>query len=190
MKTITAPGPSASWTLLIFLTLLNILNFADRTLLATLAVQVKEDIGISNTQIGLLTGYVLVLFYTVMGLAMGTLADRWHRPRLIAIGLTLWTVLTAATGKTRNFFELAACRAVIGVGEATLTPTAMSMLSDTFKPRKRAFASGFYYAGIPLGAGMGIPRYGLPGTRDRVAWVFHRIGSDRSDFHPAVTAHA
>jgi MFS family permease len=156
--------------LLLFLTFLNMLNFADRALLGSLAKQVHEDLEISYEMIGLLTGFGFVLFYTLVGVLLGTLADRWHRPRLMAAGLALWSVLTAATGFARNLFQVACCRAFVGVGEATLTPSALSMLGDVFKPKHRAFAAGFYYAGIPLGAGIGmiassyiLPAYGWRG---------------------------
>jgi MFS family permease len=156
--------------LLLFLTFLNMLNFADRALLGSLAKQVHEDLEISYEMIGLLTGFGFVLFYTLVGVLLGTLADRWNRPRLMAAGLALWSVLTAATGFARNLFQVACCRAFVGVGEATLTPSALSMLGDVFKPKHRAFAAGFYYAGIPLGAGIGmiassyiLPAYGWRG---------------------------
>ena len=156
--------------LLLFLTFLNMLNFADRALLGSLAKKVHEDLEISYEMIGLLTGFGFVLFYTLVGVLLGTLADRWNRPRLMAAGLALWSVLTAATGFARNLFQVACCRAFVGVGEATLTPSALSMLGDVFKPKHRAFAAGFYYAGIPLGAGIGmiassyiLPAYGWRG---------------------------
>jgi MFS family permease len=162
--------PRRALLLLVFLTFLNMLNFADRALLGNLSKQVHDDLGISYEMIGLLIGFGFVLFYSLMGVLLGTVADRWHRPRLIACGLALWSLLTAATGFARNLFQVACCRAFIGVGEATLTPSALSMLSDTLHPRFRAFASGFYYAGIPLGAGIGmiassyiLPAYGWRG---------------------------
>jgi len=162
--------PRSALLLLLFLTFLNMLNFADRALLGNLAKQVHEDLQISYEMIGLLTGYGFVLFYTFMGVLLGTVADRWNRPRLMACGLALWSVLTAATGLARNLFQVACCRAFVGVGEATLSPSALSMLGDVFKPKYRAFASGFYYAGIPLGAGIGmiassyiLPAYGWRG---------------------------
>jgi MFS family permease len=156
--------------LLLFLTFLNMLNFADRALLGNLAKQVHDDLQISYEMIGLLTGFGFVLFYTLVGVLLGTVADRWNRPRLMAAGLALWSILTAATGLARNLVQVAACRAFVGVGEATLTPSALSMLGDVLKPRYRAFAAGFYYAGIPLGAGIGmiassyiLPAYGWRG---------------------------
>ncbi len=165
-------APYKSILLLVFLTWLNVLNFADRTLLGLLAKQIDEDPGInvSYEMVGFLTGYGFIIFYTLIGVAMGTLADRWHRPRLMAAGLAIWSTLTAATGIARNFWQMAACRAFIGVGEAALTPSALSMLGDRFPLRLRAFASGTYYAGIPLGAGIGmivsaylLPHYGWRG---------------------------
>ena len=83
------------------------LNFADRALLGSLAKQVHEDLEISYEMIGLLTGFGFVLFYTLVGVLLGTLADRWHRPRLMAVGLALWSVLTAATGFARNLVQVA-----------------------------------------------------------------------------------
>jgi MFS family permease len=159
-----------AFPLLLFLTFLNMLNFADRALLGNLSKQVHDDLGISYEMIGLLIGFGFVLFYSLMGVLLGTVADRWHRPRLMACGLALWSVLTTATGLARNLFQVACCRAFIGVGEATLSPSALSMLSDTLHSRFRAFASGFYYAGIPMGAGIGmivssyiLPAYGWRG---------------------------
>ncbi len=161
-----------AYGLLVFLMILNVLNFADRTVLGSLTKQITEDseLNISKTQLGFLTGYGFVLFYTAIGIGLGTLADRVHRPRLIAAGLVIWSALTAATGYARNFAQMAGCRGLIGIGEAALTPASLSMLANVFPPRLRAFASGAYYAGIPLGAGMGmivsgflLPNYGWRG---------------------------
>ncbi len=164
--------PVAMISLLAMLTWLNVLNFADRTLLGNLAKQISDDpdLNISYETIGFLTGYGFIIFYTFIGIGMGALADRWHRMRLIASGLALWSALTAATGYARTLTQIAVCRAFIGVGEATLTPASLSILGETFPPRLRAFASGAYYAGIPLGAGIGmivsgylLPNYGWRG---------------------------
>jgi MFS family permease len=155
-----APGRSRSTTfvvfLLVFLTILNVMNFVDRTLITNLAKQIDDDPGIdvNNTEIGYLFGYGFALFYTSFGIFLGMLADRWSRPKLIALGLALWSALTTATGYARTFAEMAVCRGLIGVGEATLTPAALSMLGETVPPKHRAFASGFYYAGISIGAGL------------------------------------
>ncbi len=161
------PSTRDAWPLLVFLTSLNILNFVDRQLITSLAPLLMQDLGLSRTEIGLLYGYIFIAFYTVMGMVLGNAADRFNRPRLMAMGLALWTALTAASGAARNFLHLTLARLLVGVGEATLTPAAVSLLSDVFPPKKRAFASGFYYAGVPLGAGASMlisgwmaPRYG------------------------------
>ncbi len=138
---------------LCFLVLLNVLNMVDRNLLSAFAPQISADLNLSDTQFGLLTGLLFVTFYSVMGLFMGSLADRFNRPRLMALGIAVWSLLTAYTGTARNFLQVAVARMMIGVGESTLTPAAMSMLSDIFPPAKRGFASGIYYLGVPLGAG-------------------------------------
>ncbi len=152
-----ANGPSASdYGLLVMLMLMNVLNFVDRQLLASFANFIKPDLGLSNTEFGLLTGLVFIVFYAVAGLFMGTLADMVHRPRLIAIAMFGWSLLTAASGLAKGFVSLAIPRIFIGVGESALTPTAMSLLADRFPPDKRGFASGFYYMGVPIGVGVSL----------------------------------
>ena len=139
--------------LLTALTLINVLNFADRYLLIAFSTTIVPELGLSNLQFGLLTGIVFTGVYTVLGLFAGSLADRMHRPRLMAAGLALWSLLTAATGLARNFAQMAAARMLIGVGEACLTPAALSLLAERYPPARRAFASGVYYMGYPLGIG-------------------------------------
>ncbi|MGH8454502.1 MAG: MFS transporter, partial [Nevskiales bacterium] len=97
--------------------------------------------------------FIFTLIYTLIGLFTGSLADRVSRPRLIAAGLFLWSALTAATGQARSFLHMAAARLFVGVGEACLTPAALSMLADRFPPAHRSMASGVYYLGIPVGIG-------------------------------------
>lgn len=144
---------SNAWGLLLVLTLLNILNFADRYLIIAFSNQIVPELGLTNLQFGLLTGIVFTAVYTIVGLFLGSLADRVHRPRLIAAGLALWSALTAITGMTRSFFQMAIARMFVGVGEAALTPAGLSMLADGFKPARRALANGIYYLGIPIGIG-------------------------------------
>lgn len=144
-----------AYALLAFLTLLNVVNFIDRQLIPTLAPKLIEELGLSKAQIGLLYGFVFVVLYTLVGLALGTVADRYHRPRLIAAGLSVWSAMTAASGAAKTFLHLASARVFVGIGEATLTPAALSMLADVFPASKRGFVSGVYYAGVPLGVGAG-----------------------------------
>ena len=139
--------------LLVLLAALNILNFVDRFLIQGFAVDLMADLHLSHLQFTLLTGFAFTLFYTVAGLFTGALADRVHRPRLIAAGLGTWTLLTAATGLVAGFVQLAALRTFTGIGEATLTPAALGLIADTQSPRRRALATGIYYLGAPVGIG-------------------------------------
>ena len=97
---------SASYTLLGFLTLVNILNFIDRQLLTSFSNFIVPDLGLTNTQFGLLSGFAFIIFYSLMGLIMGAIADRVHRPRFIAFALVLWSLLTAVSGMAKNFWML------------------------------------------------------------------------------------
>jgi MFS transporter, Spinster family, sphingosine-1-phosphate transporter len=149
--------------LLAFLTLLNVLNFADRYLMAAFGSSIMRDLELNNFQFTLLTGLVFSFFYVVFGLFAGSLADRHNRPRLIALGIVVWSVLTAATGLARNFLQAALARVFIGVGEAVLTPSALSMLSDRMPAHRRGLAAAVYYLGIPIGIGSAYLFAGLMG---------------------------
>jgi MFS family permease len=153
----------SGYTLLAVLTLLNVLNFADRYLLAAFGASIMRDLGLSNFQFTLLTGLMFALCYAVFGLFAGSLADRFNRPRLIAAGIAVWSLLTAATGLARNFAQAAIARVFIGVGEAVLTPSALSMLSDRMPPQRRGLAAAVYYLGIPVGIGSAYLFAGLMG---------------------------
>ncbi len=148
--------PAAAWSLLALLVTLNVLNFVDRQLIASVAPFLIADLGLSRAQIGLLQGFGFVVFYTLMGVILGAAADRFHRPRLIAAGLTLWSSVTAISGLAQSFVHLLIPRMLVGAGEATLTPAALSMLADAFPASRRAFAVGAYYIGVPLGMGLSL----------------------------------
>ena len=152
-----------SYGFLGFLTILNVMNFVDRQLLASFSNYIVPDLGLSNTQFGLLTGLIFLTFYSVAGLFMGTLADRVNRTRFIALGVGLWSLLTAASGMAKGFLSLAVPRMLIGVGESILTPTAMSLLADRFPAHRLGFASGFYYMGVPIGVGVSLLIVGYVG---------------------------
>ena len=141
---------------LLFVTLLNVINFVDRQFISSFAPFLKSDLGLSDTEIGLLTGIVFIFFYTVAGLFVGTLADRYNRTKIIGIGVILWSAFTAISGFAKNFFTLAAPRLFIGVGESTITPTTMSILSDRYEQKRLGFAAGFYYLGVPVGVGVSL----------------------------------
>lgn len=160
-------SPRSALLLLLFLTSLNILNFVDRQLIVNLAPLLTRELGLKLAEVAWLYGYIFLVFYTVMGLVIANLADRYRRERLIAGGLGLWSALTAASGAAVGFLHLAMARMLVGVGEAALVPASISMLSDAFPPRRRALAAGVFYAGVPLGSGLSLivvgwmaPRYG------------------------------
>ena len=130
------------------------INFVDRQLITSLQIPLRDDpkLGLTDVRIQLLAGYAFSIVYSCAGLMLGSLADRWHRPRLVALGLLVWSAMTAASGLAQNFWQMGLARIFVAVGEATLTPAAVAMIGDLFRPRQRSLASGLYYLGIPLGA--------------------------------------
>ncbi len=168
---------AGSYAFLCFLTLLNVMNFVDRQLLASFANFIVPDLGLTNTQFGLLTGLFFLFFYSAAGLFMGALADTTNRTRLIGFGLAAWSGLTALSGAARGFVSLAVPRMFIGVGESIMTPTAMSLLADRFPPQRLGFASGFYYMGVPIGVGASLLVVGYLGPA--IGWrnCFYLLGA-------------
>lgn len=165
-------SPRYAWFLLALLTLLNVVNFVDRQLVSSLQVPLKADPGLNldDLKIALLVGYAFAVVYSIAGLYLGTIADRSNRPRLIAAGLLVWSAMTAASGLAQSFWQLAAARVLVAIGEATLTPAAIAMLGDAFPPRQRALASGLYYLGIPLGVGLSLIIAGTLEPLPGVGW--------------------
>lgn len=146
-----APSRSA-WAALALLALVYTLNFLDRTLIYILFGPIKQEMALTDLQLALLGSTSFVLFYTALGVPFGRLADRVHRGRLIAGGLLVWSVFSGLTGFARSFETLLLCRIGVGIGEATLGPAAMSLLSDHFPPARRGAVQSAYSVGIPLGA--------------------------------------
>ena len=140
-----------SYSILGFLTLLNVLNFIDRQLLSSFSNYIVPDLGLTNTQYGILSGLAFIIFYSIMGVIMGAIADRVHRPKFMAFGVVLWSLLTAASGMAKNFWMLFFPRIFIGIGESVLTPTSLSFLSEHFPRKNMGFVAGFYYLAVPLG---------------------------------------
>ncbi|HKI73078.1 MAG TPA: MFS transporter [Pseudomonadales bacterium] len=138
------------------LVLVYIFNFVDRQILSILAENIKADLGITDAQIGFLYGTAFAVFYAVFGIPLGRLADTWTRKSLISVGLLFWSAMTALSGTARSFGSLATYRIGVGVGEASATPAAFSMLSDYFSPRMRTTALAIYSSGVYIGAGIGI----------------------------------
>jgi len=157
----------SAWVLLGVMTGLNVLNFVDRQLIASLAPLLIAELHLTRSQIGLLVGFTFVVFYTLAGMVLGVAADRWSRRTIIAWGVALWSVMTAISGSARSFLHLAVPRVLVGVGEATLTPAALSMLGDAFPGRRLGLATGIYYTGLPIGTALSL---GVAG------WVAPRFG--------------
>ncbi len=151
-----APGGAYSRYVLGVLVLVYVLNFLDRQVITILAEDIKADLGIRDAEIGFLYGTAFAVFYAVFGIPLGRLADVWTRRSLIALGLGFWSTMTALSGLARGFTELAAARVGVGVGEASATPAAFSMLSDSFPARLRATVLAIYSSGIYIGAGLGL----------------------------------
>lgn len=131
-------------------------NFLDRQLLSVLAEPVKRDLHLSDTQLGLLTGFMFALFYTVFGIPVAMIADRRNRVKLVAIASALWSLFSIASGLATGFTTLAAARIGVGIGEAGGSPPSYSILSDYFPAERRGNAMALYSLGVPVGSLLGI----------------------------------
>jgi len=141
---------------LFVLVLVYVFNFVDRNVLSILAEDIKADLGISDSQMGFLYGTVFAVFYSVFGIPLARLADVWTRRSLISIGLAFWSLMTALSGTARSFVPLALYRIGVGIGEASASPAAYSMLSDYYHPRLRATVIAIYSSGVYIGGGLGL----------------------------------
>jgi MFS family permease len=138
-----------------------VFNFLDRQIISILAERIKADLGLRDDHIGFLYGTAFAVFYALFGLPLGRLTDVWSRTRLIAWGLAVWSFMTAASAGARSFGQLAAARIGVGIGEASASPAAYSLLSDWFPPARRASVLALYSSGIYIGAGLGLGIGGL-----------------------------
>lgn len=144
----------APWIALFILTLANISSFIDRQILSLLVKPIKRDLLLSDTEISLLMGLSFAIFYTVFGIFIGRLADRKNRRNIIIVGITIWSAMTAICAGVGNFFQFFMARLGVGVGEATLAPSAYSMIADMFPKKRLATALSLYSMGIFLGSGL------------------------------------
>lgn len=128
-----------------------VFNFIDRQILAILAPAIKDDLQLSDTQIGALSGVAFGIFYATLGIPIARLADRYSRVNIISICLTIWSLMTALSGLATNFVQLLIARIGVGIGEAGGSPPSHSLLADYFAPGKRATALGIYALGVPIG---------------------------------------
>lgn len=142
------------WYVVILCMVAYIFSFVDRQILALMIEPIKADLQLTDTQFSLLHGLAFSLFYAFMGMPIAYLADRFSRPRIIALGVIFWSIATAACGLSRNFVQMFLARIGVGVGEAALSPSAYSMFSDMFPKEKLGRAVGIYSIGSFVGGGV------------------------------------
>jgi predicted MFS family arabinose efflux permease len=145
----------APWLALTLLTAIATVGFIDRIVMNVLAVPIQVEFGLSDTQVGLLTGLAFALLNVTLGIAVARYAERGHRLSLIAIGTLLWSLATAGCGFVANFTQLLLARVGVGVGEAVGLPSNQSVIGDYFPPEKRATAMSVLMLSPPIGAFIG-----------------------------------
>lgn len=148
------PNPVYAWYVVGVLMLAYTNSFIDRQILALLVEPIRADLAITDTQVSLLAGLAFSIFYTLMGVPIARLADQKNRKVIIAFGVAFWSAMTALCGAARNFWQLFAARVGVGVGEATLSPAAFSIMADYFPKHKLARAFSVYSMGVYFGAGL------------------------------------
>ncbi len=159
-----APAPTGdgyAWFVVAILMIAYVFSFIDRQILNLLVGPIRRDLGINDTQMSLLMGFSFAIFYTILGIPLGRLADSKSRRGLIAAGVVVWSLMTALCGTAKHYWQLFLYRVGVGVGEAALSPAAYSMIADYFPPQRRATAISVYSMGIYLGGGMAFLLGGL-----------------------------
>lgn len=165
-----------AWYALGVLTAVYVLNFLDRTLIYILFTPIKKELQFSDLQLALLGTTSFVIFYTLLGVPFGILADRTRRKYIIGLGLFVWSLFSGLTGFAHSFWTIFLCRVMVGVGEATLGPAALSLISDLFPPRMRATVQSIYSSGIAVGGGLAFFLGGWIGQTYGWRWAFYLLG--------------
>ena len=165
-----------SWYALWLLTLVYVFNYLDRTIIYILLPMIKTEMAFTDLQLAMLGSMSFVIFFTVLGIPFGRLADRVVRKNMIAAGLAVWSLFSGLTGFANGFWSLLICRMMVGVGEATLGPAALSLLSDYFPPRMRATVQAIYSSGIAIGAGLAFFLGGWLGQYFGWRFAFYVLG--------------
>jgi len=161
-------SPSYKRFALVMLTIVYAFNFIDRQILVILQEPIKADMGLSDTQLGLLSGFTFALVYVVAGIPIAYWADRGNRRNIVAISLTVWSGMTAISGFAQNYGQLLLARLGVGLGEAGGSPPAHSMISDYYPPEKRGTALSFYSMGVYIGILLGFMLGGV--VADAFGW--------------------
>ena len=152
-------------------------NFIDRQLLAILQESIKAELLLSDSQLGLLTGFAFALFYVSAGIPIARWADRSNRRNIVALSLFIWSFMTAISGFVQNYFQLLMARIGVGIGEAGGSPPSHSMISDIFPPEKRAGALGIYSTGVNIGIMFGFLLGGWINEFFGWRWAFIVVGA-------------
>jgi MFS family permease len=155
------PAVGAAWFTVLALSLINMVSYVERQILTLLFTPIKHDFQLTDTEVSLLAGAAFVMFFVIFGLLFGRLADHGHRKRIVLIGAVFWSLATTACGLARNFGQLFLARISVGVGEATLSPSALSMIADLFPKERLTRAIGFYTGAQYVGAGLALVVGGL-----------------------------
>jgi len=164
-----------AWTLFL-LVVVYTFNFIDRQIVGILAVPIKADLGLSDSELGLMGGLAFALFYTGLGIPVAMLADRFSRTWIMTGALVIWSAMTAVCGLANNFWQLFLARLGVGVGEAGGVAPAYSLISDYFPTQQRARALSIYSFGIPIGSALGIVFGGLIATKVDWRYAFFAVG--------------
>ena len=165
---VSALSSKAPGIALFMLTIVYAFNFIDRQILVILQEMIKEDMGLSDAQLGLLSGFSFALVYVTAGIPIAYLADRWNRKNIIAISLGVWSAMTAVSGFAQNYTHLLLARIGVGLGEAGGSPPAHSLISDYYPPERRATVMAIYSSGLYLGILLGYVIGGM--VADAVGW--------------------
>ncbi len=155
------PRTGYAWYVVSLLMVLYLCSFLDRNIITLLVEPLKQDLSLTDVQIGLLYGLAFAAFYTTLGLFAAGMADLWNRPAVIAAGVVLWSLATAASGLAASYTQLFIARMLVGVGQAALSPAAYSLIADYFPPRTRLRATSTYATGLYLGIGLATITGGL-----------------------------
>ncbi len=165
----TSQRASYAYFALVVLTLLNLLNYIDRFIFAALIPYIQKDTGYTDEQMGLVAS-AFTYVYTVCSPLFGYLGDRYHRGRLVAFGIAVWSLATAAGGSVASFAQLTVARSAVGIGEANYATIAPGLLSDFFVKARRGLVMSFFFVAIPLGTAIGYLTGGHFGAPERLGW--------------------
>ena len=161
---------------LFILTLVYVFNFVDRQILVILQEPIKAELGLSDTQLGLLTGFAFALFYVVVGIPIARWADVGNRRNIVSLALVVWSGMTAVSGLAQNYVQLLLARIGVGIGEAGASPPSHSMISDYYEPEERGAAMSIYSMGLYIGILVGLLLGGW--LADTIGWrmAFFAVG--------------